>query len=140
MSGPEPPGSPIEAVVFDLGGVLLDWNPRHLYRTVFADEADMEDFLSRVCTPVWHDGHDRGENTADSCAILVATHPEYADEIWAWSRRGEEMVAGAFDDTVAILTDLTGAGVPCYVLSNMEAETFPLRYQRYPSSLSSTAS
>jgi 2-haloacid dehalogenase len=132
MSGTEPLESSIEAVVFDLGGVLLDWNPRHLYRKVFADEAVMEDFLSRVCTPAWHDGHDRGESTADSCSLLAATHPQYADEIWAWLSRGEEMVAGAFDDTVAIVRDLTRAAVPCYVLSNMEAETFPLRYERYP--------
>jgi 2-haloacid dehalogenase len=92
----------------------------------------MEEFLGRICTPAWHDAHDRGESTADSCALLAGIHPEYADEIWAWSHRSEEMVAGAFDETVAILTDLTRDGVPCYVLSNMEAETFPLRYERYP--------
>jgi 2-haloacid dehalogenase len=125
-------GQAVEAVIFDLGGVLLDWNPRHLYRKVFADAADMEEFLRRICTPAWHDGHDRGESTADSCAVLAEAHPEYADEIWAWSQRGEEMVAGAFDETVAILADLAGDGVPCYALSNMEAETFPLRYDRYP--------
>jgi 2-haloacid dehalogenase len=123
---------PIEAVVFDVGGVLLDWNPRHLYRKVFDDDDTMERFLGTICTLEWHDLHDRGASTVESCAALARVHPEYADQIWAWSRRGEEMVAGAFDDTVAIVAELTGDGVACYVLSNMEAETFPLRFERFP--------
>jgi 2-haloacid dehalogenase len=91
----------------------------------------MERFLSQVCTPEWHGPHDRGESTAESCALLAEAHPEHASEIWAWMTRGEEMVAGAFEDTVAILTDLADAGIPCYALSNMEAETFPLRFERF---------
>jgi 2-haloacid dehalogenase len=92
----------------------------------------MEEFLGQICTPAWHDAHDRGESTAESCAHLAESHPEFADEIWAWSNRSEEMVPGAFDETVAILSDLTADGVACYVLSNMEAETFPLRFERFP--------
>jgi 2-haloacid dehalogenase len=125
-------GPTVTAVVFDIGGVLLDWDPRYLYRKLFAgDEPSMERFLSQVCTPEWHEPHDRGESTAESCARLAAVHPELAAEIWAWMTRGEEMVAGAFEDTVAILTELAGAGTPCYALSNMEAETFPLRFERF---------
>jgi len=124
--------SSIDAVVFDVGGVLLDWNPRHLYRKVFDDADAMEWFLSAICTSEWHGPHDRGASTAESCATLAEAHPEYADEIWAWATRSEEMVAGAFDDAVAIVTELTGDGVACYVLSNMEAETFPLRFERFP--------
>jgi 2-haloacid dehalogenase len=124
--------APIDAVVFDVGGVLLDWNPRHLYRNVFDDTEAMERFLAAVCTPAWHDAHDRGASTAESCATLAEAHPEQADEIWAWATRSEEMVAGAFDDTVAIVRQLTAEGVACYVLSNMEAETFPLRFERFP--------
>jgi FMN phosphatase YigB (HAD superfamily) len=122
----------VEAVVFDIGGVLLDWSPRHLYRKVFRDEQAMESFLGQICTSEWHDAHDRGQSISDSCARLADLHPGYAEEIWAWATRGEEMVTGQFDDTVTILTELTEAGVPCYALSNMEAETFPLRYDRYP--------
>jgi 2-haloacid dehalogenase len=121
----------IDAVVFDIGGVLLDWNPRHLYRKVFDDDAAMERFLARICTPEWHEPHDRGANTADSCSLLAQDHPDLADEIWAWMTRSEEMVAGEFEETVEILTDLTRAGVACYALSNMEAETFPLRVERF---------
>jgi len=120
-----------DAVVFDIGGVLLDWDPRHLYRKIFDDEETMEAFLGRICTAAWHEAHDRGESTADSCARLAQAHPDQAEEIWAWSRRGEEMVAGVFEDTVAVLTELSGSGVGCYALSNMEAETFPLRFERY---------
>lgn len=123
---------PIDAVVFDVGGVLLDWNPRHLYRKVFDDTEAMESFLAAVCTPAWHDLHDRGASTAESCAALAEAHPELADQIWAWATRSEEMVAGAFDDTVTIVEELIADGVPCYVLSNMEAETFPLRFERFP--------
>jgi 2-haloacid dehalogenase len=121
----------IEAVVFDIGGVLLDWNPRHLYRQVFDDEAAMEYFLGQICTPGWHDDHDRGVSTVESCARLAAAHPEHADEIWAWARRGEEMVSGVLVENVDLLTELTEAGVACFALSNMEAETFPLRFEQF---------
>jgi 2-haloacid dehalogenase len=122
----------IDAVVFDLGGVLLNWNPRHLYRKLFDDEAAMEQFLGEVCTPQWHAPHDRGQPTAASCAELATQCPDQADLIWAWSRRSEEMIEGAFDETVAILRDLKVAGMRCYALTNMEAKTYPLRRDHFP--------
>jgi 2-haloacid dehalogenase len=121
----------VEAVVFDLGGVLLDWDPRHLYRQLFGDPDEMADFLRRICTPDWHRQHDLGAETARSCADLARRHPDQAGLIMAWAERGEEMVAGQIDGTVAVLADLTAAGVPCFALSNMEAETFPLRRDRF---------
>lgn len=123
---------PIEAVVFDLGGVLLDWNPRHLYRKLFDDEREMERFLSEVCTMEWHDAHDRGKSFEASCVELTADFPEQAELIMAWGRRSEEMVDGPIEDTVEILRELCDAGVPCYALTNMEAETYPLRVKRFP--------
>jgi 2-haloacid dehalogenase len=122
---------PIDAVVFDIGGVLLDWDPRHLYRKLFDDEADMDRFLSEVCTLDWHAAHDLGTPFEVSCAQLAAEHPEHADLIWAWGRRSEEMVAGPIDGTVEILRDLLDRGVRCYALTNMEAETYPVRRERY---------
>lgn len=121
----------IEAVVFDLGGVLIDWDPRHLYRRFFADPAEMERFLSTVCTTEWHQAHDLGENTRESCLELAARFPQHADLIMAWADGTEEMVAGVFDDTVEVLREVKEAGVRCYTLSNMEPETFPLRRRRY---------
>jgi 2-haloacid dehalogenase len=122
----------IEAVVFDVGGVLLDWNPRHLYRKLFADEAEMEWFLAEVCSPAWHAPHDRGVSTAASCAELVSSYPQFSELIWAWSTRSEEMVGGVDAGSVEILRAVRETGVPCYALTNMEAETYPLRLERFP--------
>ena len=122
----------IKAVVFDIGGVLLDWNPRHLYRKLFADEASMERFLAEVCTPEWHVRHDRGVDMESSCARLAAAHPEYAEEIGAWFTRSEEMVAGMVPGMLDVLEDLRAANVPCYALTNIDASTYPLRQARFP--------
>ncbi len=130
MPASEPP-HPIQAVVFDFGGVLLDWNPRHLYRKLFDDDAEMERFLGEICTMEWHDAHDRGVSVEQSGARLAAEHPQYAELILAWGRRSEEMIAGPITGTVAILRELKDAGVPCYGLTNMEAETYPLRRERF---------
>lgn len=120
-----------DAVVFDLGGVLLDWDPRYLYRKLFADEAEMEAFLRDVCTMQWHAAHDRGVPFAQSCPALAAVHPQHAELIEAWGTRSEEMVAGQIDGTVEILDELLHRGVRCYALTNMERETYPVRRQRY---------
>ena len=122
----------INAVVFDLGGVLIDWNPRHLYRHLFADADEMEDFLARVCTDDWHREHDLGADIRESCEQLARQHARYRDMIMAWADRGEEMAAGQFDETVNILGTLKEAGLSCYALSNMEAEVFGVRSARFP--------
>jgi 2-haloacid dehalogenase len=125
------PGPRITTVVFDLGGVLIDWDPRHLYRKLFRDPEQMEDFLARVCTPDWHYAHDLGEDTWQSCRRLASRHPDQREMIMAWAERNEEMTRGQFDETVAVLAELRAAGVPCLALSNMEAETFPLERARF---------
>jgi 2-haloacid dehalogenase len=121
----------IGAVVFDLGGVLIDWNPRHLYRQLFADPGEMEDFLARICTDDWHRAHDLGEDITASCERLAALHPDYRDAIMAWAWRGEEMAAGQFDRTVDVLSSVKAAGLPCYALSNMEPDAFAIRCTRF---------
>ena len=121
----------VDAVVFDLGGVLVDWDPRHLYRQLFDDEAAMERFLTEICSLEWHVAHDLGHDIERSCAELAARHPDHADLIRAWAERSEEMVAGVIDGTVDILRDLKQAGVPVFALSNMERETFPVRLERF---------
>jgi 2-haloacid dehalogenase len=122
----------IDAVIFDIGGVLLDWNPRHLYRKLFDDERAMEWFLAEICTMDWHEANDLGVPFEVSCGELAARHPEYADLIWAWGRRSEEMIAGPISGTVQILGELRQRSVHCYALTNMEAETYPRRLERYP--------
>jgi 2-haloacid dehalogenase len=121
----------IDAVVFDIGGVLLDWDPRHVYRSMFEDPDDMEEFLARVCTSDWHRAHDLGANITQSCELLALRYPEHRDMIMVWAERGEEMVAGQFDGTVRILGELKAAGLPCYALSNMEPDAFLLRRARF---------
>ena len=120
-----------KAVVFDLGGVLLDWDPRHLYRTLIADPAEMASFLGRICTPEWHLAHDLGADTEQSCHELAAAHPELADLIMAWSERSEEMIAGQLDAAISVLADVRAAGFRCLALSNMEADKFVLRQARF---------
>jgi 2-haloacid dehalogenase len=123
----------IDAVIFDLGGVLLDWNPRYLYRKMFDDEAAMERFLREVCTMEWHEANDRGVPFEVTCAQLAAEHPEHAEHIWAWGTRTEEMVGGPIEGTVEILRELTRDGSPLrvFALTNMEAHTYPARRERY---------
>jgi len=125
------PDRAVDTVVFDLGGVLLDWDPRHLYRKLMDDPDEMADFLARICTVEWHKAHDLGAGTLESCQALAREYPAQAELIMAWAERGEEMIAGQIEGTVEILADLRRAGVPCLALSNMEAETFPLRRDRF---------
>lgn len=131
MPTPAANGRP-QAVVFDLGGVLLDWNPRYLYRKLFDDEAEMERFLAEVCTLEWHHAHDLGIPPEQTTAPLVAAHPEHAQMIWAWTQRTEEMLGGPIEGSVEILQALREAGVPCFALTNMETWTYPVRRARYP--------
>jgi 2-haloacid dehalogenase len=118
--------------VFDLGGVLIDWNPRHLYRKLLAgDDAAMEHFLADVCTTAWNSQQDAGRTFADACASLKLEHPNYAELIDAWFERQDEMLAGPISGTVEILAELRARGVPLYALSNWSAETFPIAQKRF---------
>ena len=131
MTAPDATGR-ARAIVFDLGGVLLDWNPRYLYRKLFGgDDAAMERFLAEVCTMEWHHANDLGVPPERTCAELAQAHPDQAELIWAWPNRSEEMISGPIQGTVAILSELTAAGVPCYALTNMERETYPRRRERF---------
>lgn len=124
-------GRQIDAVVFDLGGVLIDWDPRYLYRQLFDDPDEMTHFLGRICTIDWHRAHDLGMDTTQSCERLARQHPRYADMIMAWAHRGEEMIRGQIDGTVEILAELRAAGLPCFALSNMEPDRYVLRRDRF---------
>jgi 2-haloacid dehalogenase len=118
--------------VFDLGGVLIDWNPRYLYRKLFAgDDAAMEHFLANVCTSSWNSQQDAGRSFAEGCALLKAQHPAQAKLIDAWFERHGEMLAGPIDGTVEILAELRARGIPLYALSNWSAETFPTALKRF---------
>ena len=124
--------SHIDTIVFDLGGVLIDWNPRYLYRTIFATEAEVEGFLSEVCKPEWNEQQDAGRPLDEATEILVRQHPEWEAEIRAYYGRWEEMLGGLNLGTVEILDNLAGSGqYRLYALTNWSAETFPVAYERY---------
>ncbi|MGA7219636.1 MAG: HAD family phosphatase [Candidatus Sulfotelmatobacter sp.] len=118
--------------VFDLGGVLIDWNPRYLYRKLFhGDDAAMEQFLATICTPAWNAQQDAGRSFAEACVLLKREYPAHGELIDAWINRQPEMVAGAIDGTVEILGDLRARRVPLYAVSNWSAETFPISLERF---------
>jgi 2-haloacid dehalogenase len=118
--------------IFDLGGVVIDWNPRYLYRKLFnGDETAMEDFLAAVCTSSWNEQQDAGRSFADGCDGLKRLHPDKAELIDAWFERYEEMLGGETPGTVEILRELRSRSVPIYALSNWSAETFPIARKRF---------
>jgi 2-haloacid dehalogenase len=120
------------AVVFDLGGVLIDWNPRHLYRKLFGDRVeDMERFLAEVCTQAWNERHDAGLPYDNGVAELQAAYPQVADLVAAYHHRWDEMLAGALEETVEILSALRARGLPLYALTNFSAEKFPIARERF---------
>jgi 2-haloacid dehalogenase len=129
MNEPVSPGCSI--VVFDLGGVLIDWNPRYLYRKLIADEAAMEEFLATVCTPDWNERQDAGRSFAEAAALLNAEHPEKSVLIDAYFPGFDEMMSGPIAGSVEILGELRARGVPLYGLTNWSAETYPLALERF---------
>jgi 2-haloacid dehalogenase len=121
-----------DVVIFDLGGVLIDWNPRHLYRKLFdGDEAAMEHFLANVCTQEWNRGQDAGRPIADAARLLKQHHADKAELIDAFYGQFDEMMAGSIGGTVVILSELYARGTPLYLLSNFSAETYPLACRRF---------
>ncbi len=119
-------------VIFDLGGVLIDWDPRHLYRKLLAgDEAAIEKFLATVCTHEWNRGQDAGRSFAEGARLLKVKHPHYAELIEAYGTRFDETMAGPIVGAVEILAALHKRGTPLYGLSNFSAETFPLAFERF---------
>lgn len=119
-------------VVFDIGNVLLRWDPRNLYRKVFADEAQMEWFLREVCTTEWNVEQDRGRTWEEAVTLLAARHPDWEAEIRAYHERWHEMVAGVIEDNVALLERLAAAGVPVYAITNFSGDKFREARERHP--------
>ncbi len=110
------------AVIWDIGNVLVRWDPRTLYDKIFPDAAERERFLTSVCTMDWHLRHDLGVTFAENRAPLLERHPEYKAQIHAWEDRWWDMFSGPIGETVDAIEALAAKGVPQYALSNMSHE------------------
>ncbi|HVT85447.1 MAG TPA: HAD family phosphatase [Chitinophagaceae bacterium] len=122
----------INTIVFDLGGVLIDWNPRYVYRNIFKTENEMEWFLQNVTTTEWNENQDAGYPLHKATEELVAKHPEWSEEIRAYYGRWIEMLGEALHETVEIFHELKQNGkYKLYALTNWSAELFPHARERF---------
>lgn len=126
------PDKMIDTVVFDLGGVLVDWNPEYLYRKIFDDEEEMRFFLTEIATPEWNAEQDAGRPLAEATEWLTARHPEYEEAIRAYYGRWVETLGDPIQGTVAILRELHVRRTHrLLALTNWSHETFPVARQRF---------
>jgi 2-haloacid dehalogenase len=122
----------VDTIIFDLGGVLIDWNPRYLYRKIFKTEEEITWFFENICTPAWNDEQDAGRSFAEATEELVLKYPEHEVAVRAWYGRWQETIAGALPDTVAILRQLKEQkGHRLYALTNWSAESFPWALENF---------
>lgn len=119
-------------IIFDFGGVLLDWDPRYLYRDYFKDDAKMEKFLAEICTGEWNSQMDAGKPFAQAVKELSAIHPEWSKEIAMYHTDWEKMLRGDLPDGVGLLKKLHETGkYNLYGLTNWSAETFHFAFNNY---------
>jgi 2-haloacid dehalogenase len=123
----------LDAILFDLGGVLIDWNPRYLYRPLFGgDDAALEQFIATVVAPEWNRQMDAGKPFDDAIAERQREFPAHAELIALWKTGWPSMLGDAIAETVEVLDALRGSGLRLYALTNWSAETFPLARARFP--------
>lgn len=121
----------IKNIVFDFGGVLLDWNPRYFYRTFFLDEKEMEHFLANICTDEWNAEQDRGRPFSEGIKLLQTQHPEYREAIQLFADKWEDMLKGEIPCGVELLQELKEQNYRIWGLTNWSAETIQTAYRRY---------
>jgi 2-haloacid dehalogenase len=122
----------IDTIVFDLGGVLIDWNPEYLYNKLIPDEKERRWFLSTICTLDWNEQQDTGRSLQEGTDHLVRQFPEHAASIRAYYGRWKEMLGGPIHETVEIFRELKNQGrLKLYALTNWSAETFPVALELY---------
>ena len=119
-------------IIFDLGGVLVDWNPRYVYRTIFKTEEEIDWFFENITTNDWNENQDAGYSIAEATDELVAQHPKWEKEIRAYYGRWLEMLGGPIEATVEIFKELKkNPNLKFYALTNWSAETFPHALERF---------
>jgi 2-haloacid dehalogenase len=124
--------SSTNTIIFDLGGVLIDWNPRYLYRKIFNTEEEITWFLENICTAEWNDEQDAGRSFEDATEELVAKFPDHEEAIRAWYGRWEETINGRIHETVELLREIKESKKhKLYALTNWSAETFPWALENF---------
>jgi len=122
----------INTIIFDLGAVLIDWNPRYMYNNVFQTEEEVEWFLENICTPDWNENQDAGYPLQKATDELVAKHPEWEEEIRAYYGRWTEMLGEPIKETVELFAGLKEKNdLKFYALTNWSHETFPVALKRF---------
>jgi FMN phosphatase YigB (HAD superfamily) len=124
-------GAELTTVIFDIGNVLVQWDPRNLYRQHFEDKEEMEYFLRDVTSPKWNLEQDRGRSFAEATALASVEFPHYADKIKLFDSNWLEMIGGEISGSVAILKQLCAEGVPVFAITNFSAEKWPIFCDQY---------
>ncbi len=123
---------PRNTVIFDLGGVLIDWNPDYVFKTIFEKEEEKKWFFDNICTPDWNEEQDAGRSLKEATEELITKFPDHELNIRAFYDRWEEMLGGPIEGTVEVLKDLRSREeLKLYALTNWSAETFPIALERY---------
>ena len=121
-----------QSIIFDLGGVLIDWNPDYVFDQLFDDHEKKKYFFENICTPDWNEEQDAGRGLQLATDELVSLHPEWSTYIEAFYGRWEEMLGGAIEETVEILKQLKRQDdYKLYALTNWSAETFPVALKKF---------
>ncbi len=122
----------IDTIIFDLGGVLIDWNPNYVFRTIFSTEEEIKWFYENICTPDWNEEQDAGRSLQEGTDYLVKKFPDHEKSIRAYYDRWKEMLGGPIHDTVEIFRELKfHTDLKLYALTNWSAETFPVALELY---------
>lgn len=122
----------IKNIIFDLGGVLIEWNPKNVFNQIFPNTEQASLFLEHICKYSWNLKQDEGRSLIDATLFLQKQHPEWHNEIAAYYGRWEEMLTGPIEESVLMLKELVNnAKYNVYALTNWSAETFPIAQSRY---------
>ncbi len=122
----------VSTIIFDLGGVLIDWNPAYVFDKLIEDKEKRRQFFAEICTSEWNEEQDAGRTIKEATELLIDQHPDWQEYIEAYYGRWEEMLGGPIHETVEIFRELKETGnYKFYALTNWSAELFPVALRKY---------